>query len=613
MIFNRLLQRIRGSATPAHDGIDRVFDLTWSIPQEYGGLTKVMLRRSRNFVTRLGLSVDVLTLDYRLDVDEARDRLRGSGELIDGMRLRNAWDEVATYDRRQLKAFAGTRTGGGIPEARESAETHSTSRYVEHLDSAGKVERVDHLRADGSTWLIDDRTGEKRRLVLIDPDGRYVGEFTRARDFYFAWLDAAIGAEQAVLINESKYIATFLFHYRRDHIRIGQVLHNSHLHPTSDSPNGPFTKSRLDILRHWFDYDFIVFLTQKQKADFVRAFGDSPTLVVIPNSTAVSDDGLGEASRSSDRGAVVARLTGQKRVDHALTAVSEVGPEMTLDIIGDGDKRAELERTVHDSDVLSRRVTFTGHVDGAAARLSDYSFLLLTSSFEGMGVVLIEAMARGCVPIAYDIRYGPSDIIDSGENGYLVDDPRQMAAAITALLDTDASALAALRQAAIAKARTFSDESVTERWAQLFADLQETPRPPSKRAPDPQPGEAALDSRGDVIIRLSDDSAQHGADDAIVMSTRDGYYSFASAITADGTATFTADQLARVPSGAIVDVWRQTPGPDRIARHRIAWTGEGGATETVAADGVEAHADDAGGRAVVPYRTVKGNLSLKVG
>ncbi len=72
MIFNRLLRRIRGSATPAHDGIDRVFDLTWSIPQEYGGLTKVMLRRSRTFVTQLGRSVDVLTLDYRLDVDEAR-------------------------------------------------------------------------------------------------------------------------------------------------------------------------------------------------------------------------------------------------------------------------------------------------------------------------------------------------------------------------------------------------------------------------------------------------------------------------------------------------------------------------------------------------------------
>lgn len=613
MIFNRLLRRIRESATPARDGIDRVFDLTWSIPQEYGGLTKVMLRRSRNFVTQLGLGVDVLTLDYRLDVDEARARLRSSGELIDGMRLRNAWDEVATYDRRQLKAFAGTRTGGGIPETRESAETRSMPRYVEHLDSAGKVERVDHLRADGSTWLIDDRTGEKRRLVLIDHDGRYVGEFTRARDFYFAWLDAAIGAEQAVLINESKYIATFLFHYRRAHIRIGQVIHNSHLHPTSASPNGPFTKSRLDILRHWFDYDFIVFLTRKQKADFVRAFGDSPTLVVIPNSTAVSDDGLGEASRPSDRGAVVARLTGQKRVDHALIAVSEVGPEMTLDIIGDGDKRTELERRVDDSNVLRRRVTFTGHVDSAADRLSDYSFLLLNSSFEGMGVVLIEAMARGCIPIAYDIRYGPSDIIDPGENGYLVDDPSEMAAAITAVLAADSTTITTLRQAAIAKARTFSDESVTDRWAQLFSRLSEEPRPRSKRAADPQPGEADLDSRGDVIIRLTGDAAQHGPDDAIVMSTRDGYYSFASAITANGTATFTADQLARVPSGAIFDIWRQTPGPNKVSRHRIAWTGEAGTTETTSVDGTERDAEGVESRGPVPYRTVKGNLSLKVG
>ncbi|MBE8146753.1 hypothetical protein IOD13_12735 [Brevibacterium casei] len=73
------------------------------------------MRRSRNFVTRLGLGVDVLTLDYRLDVSEARARLRASGELIDGMELRNAWAEVASFDRRQPQSFGGTATGAGIP------------------------------------------------------------------------------------------------------------------------------------------------------------------------------------------------------------------------------------------------------------------------------------------------------------------------------------------------------------------------------------------------------------------------------------------------------------------------------------------------------------------
>lgn len=594
MIFDRLLSRFRPTATLA-----RVYDLTWSIPDDFGGLTKVMLRRSRNFVTLLGLRVDVLTLDYRLDVSEARVRLRESGELIDGMELRNVWSEVAAFDRRQLQSFGGTATGAGIPGAMESFETRSCPRYVEYLDPTGQVVRVDHLRADGSVCVIDDRTGEKRRLVIIDPDGRYVSEFSRARDFYFAWLDAAIGSDDAVLINESKFIATFLFHYRRDHIRIGQVLHNSHLNPRSTSPNGPFTQSRLGILNHWFDYDFIIFLTDKQKTDFVRAFGDSPTLIVIPNSTAVSGgDAHSRDDREQNRGVVVARLTGQKQVDHALSAVREVGPETTLDIIGDGEKRQELERLARESEILTRRVAFRGHVDGAAGQLDDYSFILLTSSFEGMGVVLIEAMARGCVPIAYDIRYGPSDVIDSGENGFLVRDREEMTAVITDLICRDADAMKRLRRAAAEKARTFSDERVTERWSQLFSWLTTTEKVSPPRKSSPERGSARLLPGGGVAITVSGRRKAANSDDVIAMRTRDGRYAFASTIGSSGAGSFSGEELAVLPSGAILDVWLQTTGRHGIERHRIAWDGD---------------EDETAVGSLTPYRTVKDNLSLKVG
>lgn len=599
MIFNRLLRRIRPSATPGRANADRVFDLTWSIPEDFGGLTKVMLRRSRNFVTRLGLGVDVLTLDYRLDVSEARARLRASGELIDGMELRNAWAEVASFDRRQLQSFGGTATGAGIPTAPVSLETRSCPQYVEYLDADGQVVRVDHLRADGSVCVVDDRTGEKRRLVLVDPAGRYVSEFSRARDFYFAWLDAAIGSDDAVLINESKYIATFLYHYRRDHIRIGQVLHNSHLNPRSSSPNGPFTKSRLGILNHWFDYDFIIFLTEKQKADFVRAFGDSPTLVVIPNSTAVGTARLSaHDDRTQTRGAVVARLTGQKRVDHALSAVSAVGPEITLDIFGDGDKRTELERLVEADETLERRAVFRGHVDGAADQLDDYSFILLTSSFEGMGVVLIEAMARGCVPIAYDIRYGPSDIIDSGENGFLVRDAEQMTTAITDLIDRDTEAVRHLRAAAVEKARTFSDEIVTERWAQLFRSIRTAAKVGPPRKVSPERGTARPLPDGGVAITVFARTDGANSDDVIAMRTRDGYYAFAAVLDEAGSGTFTGDELDVLPSEAILDVWLQTAGRRGIERHRIAWADD---------------EDEVAIGRLTAYRTVKGNLSLKAG
>ncbi len=67
-----------------------------------------------------------------------------------------------------------------------------------------------------------------------------------------------------------------------------------------------------------------------------------------------------------------------------------------------------------------RRSPSTGTSSDARRRLATASFLLLTSSLEGFPLVLVEAMAAGCIPIAYDVPYGPSDVIVSGRNGFLV-------------------------------------------------------------------------------------------------------------------------------------------------------------------------------------------------
>ena len=46
---------------------------------------------------------------------------------------------------------------------------------------------------------------------------------------------------------------------------------------------------------------------------------------------------------------------------------------------------------------------------------------LLTSKFEGFGLTVMESIEVGCPVIAYDVRYGPSEIINHGVNGYLVE------------------------------------------------------------------------------------------------------------------------------------------------------------------------------------------------
>ena len=63
----------------------------------------------------------------------------------------------------------------------------------------------------------------------------------------------------------------------------------------------------------------------------------------------------------------------------------------------------------------------------------------MTSRSEGMPNVLLEAMASGCACVSTDCDFGPSDLIVSGENGFLVPvhDVEAIAGRICALLEDD--------------------------------------------------------------------------------------------------------------------------------------------------------------------------------
>ena len=95
--------------------------------------------------------------------------------------------------------------------------------------------------------------------------------------------------------------------------------------------------------------------------------------------------------------------------------------DWTLDIVGDGVLRGELEEYIDKYD-LGEKV----HLHGFKSReeidelLNESSIYVMTSYTESFGIVLIEAMSHGLPCIAYDSAEGAREIISSGENGYLI-------------------------------------------------------------------------------------------------------------------------------------------------------------------------------------------------
>ncbi|PJJ71830.1 poly(glycerol-phosphate) alpha-glucosyltransferase [Diaminobutyricimonas aerilata] len=444
----------------------RHFALTWSIPDQFGGMTSALLHRSRSFVHLGGVAVDVLTLDDRADYPEIERRLRERGELVDGMRLLNLWEWWRVNDPRPgsidlgRHVFAPLAPHEGELQLREGVPIRRVRR-----DEHGVTTQIDHLRDDGSL-AVSDRRGDDgaRSIVVCDRDGVPVRSFGGAWAFYRHWLDRLTAKQRSFLIVDSKTTANFVLGYRRPHVVTVHVVHSSHLQGSA-RPIAPLRVSRARVFENLDALDAVVVLSERQRGDIEALLGPADHLTVIPNGRDIAPALAAPLERDPSRGIMLATLTSRKRVDHAVRAVTaaSASTRVTLDVYGDGELRSRIERAAALSEGVVR---LHGHDPDARRRLEEASFLLLTSRSEGFPLVLVESMAAGCLPIAYDISYGPADIIRHGRNGMLVPsgDVDALCAAILQLQAMPARRVRRMRRAARRSARRFTDRAVTRRW-----------------------------------------------------------------------------------------------------------------------------------------------------
>ena len=100
------------------------------------------------------------------------------------------------------------------------------------------------------------------------------------------------------------------------------------------------------------------------------------------------------------------------------------------------------------------------------------SIFVLTSRYEGFGMVITEAMSCGVPPVSFTCPCGPRDIIDDGKNGLLVENGNieMLAEKICYLIENDEIRRKMGQQARIDVER-FKIEQIAEQWKQLFESL----------------------------------------------------------------------------------------------------------------------------------------------
>ena len=157
-----------------------------------------------------------------------------------------------------------------------------------------------------------------------------------------------------------------------------------------------------------------------------------------------------------------------KRVNRILAAWAAVAndhPDWSLVLVGGGPHLDELrEEAVRHS---IPRVTMTGFIQEApSGYYRDSAIFMLTSDLEGFGLVLVEAMSYGVVPIVYNSYVTAREIVDDGVNGFLTPAPYSHETTVDCLrrLMEDDSLRQRMANAAVEKAKIFSQESIMEKW-----------------------------------------------------------------------------------------------------------------------------------------------------
>ncbi len=170
------------------------------------------------------------------------------------------------------------------------------------------------------------------------------------------------------------------------------------------------------------------------------------------------------------------RLTGQKGFDlllDAMVGVRAAGVPARLTIVGVGELEAEL-RSKAAALGLADVVALVGFQEQPERFFAHADVFVLSSRYEGMPNVVLEALACGLPIVAFDCPHGVSEIVHDGVNGRLV--PAEDVPALTAaLIDVlrDETMLRRLRTGIPDTLRSFTAPVVSARWNALFAQLTE--------------------------------------------------------------------------------------------------------------------------------------------
>jgi glycosyltransferase involved in cell wall biosynthesis len=194
--------------------------------------------------------------------------------------------------------------------------------------------------------------------------------------------------------------------------------------------------------------------------------------IIIPNP--IGFETYVTAKLHSKKAIVVSRHAYEKGIDRLLfiwKKVISIHPDWILEIYGKSEKNnnhSKLANTLN----LKNNVSFFEPVNNINEKYLEASMCLMASRYEGIPMVLIEAMASGLPCITYDCPCGPRAVVNNNYNGFLIENSNEneFVKAVCSLIE-DENLRIQMGKNAKESTNKYKTDAIMKLWNELFIEL----------------------------------------------------------------------------------------------------------------------------------------------
>lgn len=216
-------------------------------------------------------------------------------------------------------------------------------------------------------------------------------------------------------------------------------------------------------------FDRFVVLTKEDK----MYWGNLHNIQVIPNARTFAFEKPAELTNKTVM--AVGRYDFQKGFERLIAAWAEVCSKVNdwkLEIIGDGALREKMLQQIEENGLNDRVVLKKLPAAQMKDAYMNTSIFALSSRFEGLPMVLLEAQAAGVPIVSFACKCGPKDLIEDGINGFLVEegDIDGLAKGLIRLIE-DEELRKKMGKAAYQNSELYTENAIMKHWIDLFQNL----------------------------------------------------------------------------------------------------------------------------------------------